>query len=101
MASLTPAAAAMSFVLVPLNPFLAKLSIATRSSCRRRSSPGMRGVGVREMGLGMWGAGSISKYSLLSAEMAKTRVRGLRLQIGIVICFDAMQGTGALDSGAK
>src|ERR1700685_1147481 len=97
MASLTPAAAAMSLVLVPLNPFRAKLSMATRRSCRRRSSPGIRGV-LRAVGLGAVGteglAGSvararaacISKYSLLFDETIRRRPcrEGYR---PYVICF--------------
>ena len=58
IASLTLAAAAMSLVLVPLNPLRAKVSIATLRSWRRRSSPcifGARGVDVGLAGMQLIG----------------------------------------------
>src|ERR1700722_791363 len=79
MASLTPAAAAMSLVLVPLNPLRANRSMATRSSCRRRSSPGIRGAvrGVRggpsgALSGGAWGKG---RGALVNEGLAESMAR--------------------------
>src|ERR1039458_6209563 len=48
IASVPPAAVAISFVVVPSNPFREKKSRAVSSNCRRRSLAGNRCVELRE-----------------------------------------------------
>src|SRR5205085_9861781 len=59
MASLTPAAAAISRVVVPAKPFWAKRSMAVSMSWRRRSSACIRG----------WGGGIAAGSGVLAIQI--------------------------------
>ena len=82
MASVTPAAAAISLVVVPENPLREKKSRAVSTSWMRRSLAWRRGVGVR---------GSIT-FSIVSQYLLTVKSQGV---FGGAIAYATRRGDGA------